>query len=68
MLLAGAVQNPAAGHAPWADLHERVRRQYSMEQERRIFELAAAGAPPEEFSKALATHSTDIAEDRVELF
>jgi hypothetical protein len=68
MLLAGALQNPAAGQAPWADLHERVRRQYSMEQERRIFELAAAGAPPEEFSKALATHSTDIAEDRVELF
>ena len=68
MLLAGALQNPAAGNAAWVGLHERVRRQYSMEQERRIFELAVAGAAPEEFSQALAAHSAESAEDRVELF
>lgn len=68
MLLAGALQNPAAGQAAWAPLHERVRSQYSMEQERRIFELAVAGAAPEEFSKALAAHDADAPDDRVELF
>ena len=68
MLLAGALQNPGAGDAAWVGLHERVRRQYSMEQERKIFELAASGAAPEEFSKALASHAPETAEDRVELF
>jgi len=68
MLLAGALQNPGDGNAAWAGLHDRVRKQYSMEQERRIFELAAAGAAPEEFSKALATHSAESETDRVELF
>jgi len=68
MLLAGALQNPTTGDAAWVALHERVRRQYSMEQERQIFELARMGAAPEEFSKVLAAHAPEAGANRVELF
>jgi hypothetical protein len=56
---------PAAG---WDGLRERIREQYSMQQERMMFDLLVRGATPDEVLHALADLRRGGAAGHVDLF
>ena len=65
-LLGERSQGGAGGD--WDNLRRAIRGQYSMEQERAMFDLLVGGATPEQVLKALAEMRTNGAAGHVDLF
>jgi hypothetical protein len=67
----GEFVDARAHHGPGADwdgLRRRIREQFSMEQERVMFDLLVNGATPEQALRALADHRVGGAAGHVDLF